>query len=251
MYILNESDQRVRKNWLRLLIAITVFTAIFDFFSVFDHINADKVRSTSEIAFSFFVVFGKSLITLVLSYIIYYFAYKHHGNKYLMVQLLLSPFWLVGEFASTLKEFKNMQIDQVSTEWRVFLVITLCLTSALGIWWLVLGWKLRKINKKIHYQMSYGSKEYAKAAEAFSIASTTEELRSKFDAFIEDQPSLLVKALHLLYEDKKLRLGCKPDVLPSHEEQRKKLADERSDIDWLLQTAEPGGIGSQAGPLPS
>ncbi len=141
MQELTESEKKSRKIWLWIVIGFAVIEIFCDIFTLIDTTDACKVRTTAQIWAAFTVVIVRILSSLVPYFLLYYFAYKKMGTKYLTFVLLVNPLVFVKELL--------VQIPQIEKEYALFLIPYHVLFISTYIYWYVLGWRLRKMNKRI------------------------------------------------------------------------------------------------------
>ena len=122
--IMNNKERKTRKRWLMVNICLMSLLA----FNIIVNVLTDAPEA------AFYLPISRMLVLFSL----WYCAYKEHGNKFLTFWLILGIFGILREIV----EIAHQPIDIVS-------VIDWIITVSLSIWFYVLSWKLRAINKKI------------------------------------------------------------------------------------------------------
>ena len=147
--VLDASQKKVRDKWLKATLAIALFN-VMEFFSLLDLADAEQVRTTAAILGSFAIVIGSTLWNLLPFYFVYHCAYKHPGTKYLTLTLTLGPLqtlvMIASELNSALLLRNNGQINELQ-QYAIFAILTAF--TATYVWWQMLGWRIRKLNKLV------------------------------------------------------------------------------------------------------
>ena len=129
--VLTKKELILRQFWLGCLIFLPVIFSLFCLFGVVYASISDSADLTLGA-----ITIGVLVIVLALlflpSWVLYFFAYKKHGTRYLTFNIclsLLSPLGIISEGKTSLP--------------------VLLIGLPLWILWMYLSLKLRKINKKI------------------------------------------------------------------------------------------------------
>lgn len=135
---MDENDQKIRKQWLIGWISLTVMNLIYTFLSLY-----------SEPAFQSFPEMRKMMSLLILplaalfAWIFFYCAYRKPGTKLLLFSIcstvfsvLLLPFlFLIGK----------LSLPSFMPNWPIYLLWS----EGLGILWIVLCTRMRRVNQKL------------------------------------------------------------------------------------------------------
>lgn len=189
-YEFNEAEEQIRAKWLNATIALYFAYPIFFFFSVviFDeHMEAATL----------FKNLGHMTFDILKFFILWYCAYKKHGNTILSICIIGSIFalgyilYLLIDAYDTI--FLALSLSSAITYLPFFILIP---------WWLIESFKLWNINK--HYKLSflYNSEEYKQALTLIQEAPNTKELHIKFKSSVRKCPKIH-SALKKAYASKK------------------------------------------------
>ena len=147
-YLLSESELRVRKLWLRLLVVSTGISMFYMLLLILEGVDVAKVQSTPEIIGWFLGNIVKSSMCALSGWIIYHCAYKNPGTKLLTLGLLLFPFSVVGEIKGVFEIFQEFGAED--SLFLKFSIFAFWLVSfAISMYYFVCSYRLRAINKKI------------------------------------------------------------------------------------------------------
>jgi len=130
------NEIKIRKQWLALLVIIPIWNFAFNLM----YIQSDPSVKTMPAWFVYcntvFVLFSP----LVFNYILYYCAFKKPGTKLLTFVLIFTPIsfaLMIGVYVFGTVPLPNFR----------FFELHMAVASVLSIWWYVLNWKLRQLNK--------------------------------------------------------------------------------------------------------
>jgi len=135
---LDPVDQKQRKQWLYVTMAQLFFSAWPILQLIWFFADSKKLDILSSI-FACGIFFSFCAIQVFL---LYYFAHKKHGNKFLIGYLTLS----------ILGTIKSLPMFFLLLHMSIFDICTQVLETAIYGWWLFLSYKLISINKKIRLQ---------------------------------------------------------------------------------------------------
>lgn len=167
-YQLDSNDKKLRKNWL--FIAFIKYLGLPILALALIGILSTKFDFDEKIFYGYIFFLIAGIIWLP---ILYYRAYKKYGT------ILLGLFLIIGPFAmlkSLLESFSAL--TQLKAPMHEYLLILVDL--AVFVWWYVLCYNMRKLNKKIRFYPLTFSKCYIEAKQAFDEALTLENLNEKF-----------------------------------------------------------------------
>lgn len=140
---MSEEDKKLRSYWVKFLWAMTAFNMVTTaFFQLYFAVSKGDLPAAFRYGGVAFSMAGM----LFFAYLLYRFAYKKRGTKFLTFCLIVTLFGFVG---SPILYFQGRMplADQIPYYKFYFLF-----TQALGVAWFVLCWKMRKINKKLRAQ---------------------------------------------------------------------------------------------------
>jgi peptidoglycan/LPS O-acetylase OafA/YrhL len=137
---MNEEDKKIRKYWFGLLWGLYALNAIT---TVFLQLYFDFSTGAVSGNIRYWTVAFSLLYMLASNYILYRCAYKKPGTKFLTVCLIITVISLVG---MPIAYFfgKLYPYDQIP-----YYGVYLFLTEVAGVFWALLCWKMRKLNKKL------------------------------------------------------------------------------------------------------
>ena len=133
-------EEKVREKWKKYfyftLLLVSLSTLLEFVFQ--NQVNpSQNPRSTAVIIFGFAVLFGTLIVRSIPLFLLYYFAYKHSGTKFLTFNIIMA----LLQIPAFLEEWRK-----VGEESFEFLLIFIAL-FLYCIFFIRISWKLRKVNK--------------------------------------------------------------------------------------------------------
>ncbi len=172
--ILSPSDMRVRKWWIYCVYLI-LFCFLMNFFTLLETTSDTHVRSATVILVSYAIVTFKIFLSSLTLYIPYHCGYKYPGTKWLAFMLISIPF-------AVLKEVRLFQVNAMAAANNpsadpdvlygdaIGVIVMVCLYSV----WVVMCWRLRKVNKKVQRYMKSQEQKSEQRAEHLPFEISTE-----------------------------------------------------------------------------
>ena len=135
---MSEKDNKVRRQWL-IVVFLSLLIAAFNAVMRFRYDHSLDFFPLARYGFAFFSMAG----ALAFAYSAYYCAYKKPGTKLLVFCLLITTL----SFISTLIFYLQGKLHPPAyIPYYGTYAIT---TQGLGLWWMILCLKMRKINKRL------------------------------------------------------------------------------------------------------
>ena len=134
---MNDSDRKVRKQWLIILGLSLVFSTLTNLFYIKNPWLVMLPMAHYGFAAATF------LFQLVISYVFYRCIYKKPGTKLLFLFLIFT----IASVLITPILYLSGLIKPPSP--APYYGIYLTLNEGMGIWWSIVCWKMRKINKRL------------------------------------------------------------------------------------------------------
>lgn len=134
----SEEQNNIRKNWLRALAALLTMNFVFSIF----FLPKDPAYVLMPPMAKMIAALMNTLVPLGFNYIVYHCAYKKMGTKLLTFLLIVTPIALGASlavyFMGTVQWPRDLWV-------RAYMVVS----TALSVWWYVLNWKMRALNKSL------------------------------------------------------------------------------------------------------
>lgn len=135
---MDEKDRKIRKQWL-VIWALSLVIAVVSVFLQLRFDTSSPFSMTARYVIATFSLLG----AVGFSFAVYHCSYRKPGTKILVfclivtgISLVISPlFYLSG----------RMQPPPYIPYYGIYFL----LTQAMGIYWAVLCWKMRKINQRL------------------------------------------------------------------------------------------------------
>lgn len=136
--VTNNCENRIRKHWLFSIASFLVFYPI----GLFAFLSFMSMRiSIPEDAL--IEPLAHALAGSFALWLIWHCAYKKHGTKLLSLWMVVSPIKMLASIVECLKETCNA--------WVVALVVV---EISVFLWWWLLGFKMRAVNRAIQNRLS-------------------------------------------------------------------------------------------------
>lgn len=135
---MSEKDQKVRKQWLAILVLLPLLSLSYNG-HYFTH---DPSMDIFPVWYKYTLASLVMFIPLLFNYILYRCAYKKPGTKLLTVLFFLAPLSLAAGIWAYVSGKAPMPSNPLlwSYTW---------VSYGLTVLWWVLNWKMRKINKQL------------------------------------------------------------------------------------------------------
>ncbi len=136
--IANNSENRIRKHWLFSTASLLIFypLALFAFFSFLStRISISEEALIEPLAYA--------IAGLIPLWLIWHCAYRKHGTKLLSFWMVVSPIKMLASIVGCLKEPCNL--------WVIAFIL---LDVAIFLWWWLLSFKMKAVNKTIQERLS-------------------------------------------------------------------------------------------------
>lgn len=146
--LLEVSEQKTRKNWLRLLLVFIALQVVCVFFDLAEA-HPEHIRSTEDVLKSFFTVIFAAFCVCLPKFFLYRCAYKKPGTKYLTFCI---PFLFISPFAELRVCYKEglfgpqNGFDAIGS---AALYAFIGMYTVLGLALAVQSVRFRKINKRL------------------------------------------------------------------------------------------------------
>lgn len=177
-YVLLPREERLRKHWL-------VVTGVRSFIGpILLLLSGESV-----------VLLLVSLIAILAFGLMYYLAYKKHGNK-----------WLTFCLVVTAVTYLRAVPKKLGASQDLWTVATLSVDLGLLIWWYYLSIRLRALNRKIRSQPFLETDAFKSAEALIRSATSLEELRNKYHEAFRKVPKSFVHTLSQPFEEMKASL---------------------------------------------
>lgn len=133
-YTLTNQDKAIREQWLKVSLIRYLGTPVLIVFFLFLQHGSHALENLAEIADAT----AAHIISLLM---LYYFAYKKYGIRWLTLELIIGTSKIVQGFFDVLKAPTD-----------ILGIIFLAIQTVIYVWWYSKSMKLRRINKmiKIH-----------------------------------------------------------------------------------------------------
>lgn len=135
---MNEEQNSIRKNWLRTLVALLAMNFVFSIF----FLPRDPAYVLMPPVAKMAAALMNALVPLGFNYIVYHCAYKKRGTKLLTFLLILTPIVYAATIAAHWMGVVQWPRDFLV---KVYTVVS----TGLSVWWYVLNWKMRALNKSL------------------------------------------------------------------------------------------------------
>lgn len=190
--LLNEMDQKIRKKWLNVSYLMWIIYPLLAVGAELFLFNQGEMLDSLVIT----IFLSAYLLNLGVFYLLYHFAYKKFGTKWL-------TFVLCGGLVSISKG-----IFEVIHEPTDFLTIGLMVVNVpLYFWWFFRSVYLRNLNKKIQFQMKFPT-DYEKCIQLINDSTSLENLNLNFAELTKIWPKFN-SFLAEIYQAKKKMLIAK------------------------------------------
>lgn len=207
---MDAATMKLRRKWL-------ILTLILPFFPLGAAIFLYQLVKTPERLSEIPVAVGYLILSIPSLWILIYCAYKKFGTRFLMFHiicgctyfLLTIPLELFAAFKSEelllLNQLKPINYSNLFFYNKLLLAsIIWILVKVIDVYYLVLSYKLRKVNKDIQRCLAMSSQEYEEGVNLFQQATDLDDLNKKFYFLSSKHPGQLVVALDKVYKEKKL-----------------------------------------------
>jgi hypothetical protein len=211
---LTNEQIKVRKQWLVATLIIAGITLLSNLVARVEPSTTGAVRSTAEIVFVLLKTLAVSAMGLVPMLLLYIFAYRNPGTKYLTFGLIFAPVKMLGGYVHEFRSLAN-EAPALDEPLKFITITLLVICIGMDIWAYALGWQLRGVNKQIQFKLTYGSQDYAEAKAAFEQATDEAELTERYHKAIYEKSYRLAKPLKLLYKSHLKRLTTMPQAVLS------------------------------------
>ncbi|HSX11057.1 MAG TPA: hypothetical protein VLF94_05030 [Chlamydiales bacterium] len=140
---MNENEIGVRKQWLFVLIAAALERSVYTFTQTLTEfkIYINDASMTPPVWLNYALaalVFG---MPLCLNYLLYHCAFRKSGTKLLTFFLIMTP---IG-FIFGIRAYFVGKVPLPGSSWLWMYVV---LDTGLAVWFYLLSWKMRAINKR-------------------------------------------------------------------------------------------------------
>jgi hypothetical protein len=135
---MNEHDIKIRKQWLAVLLILPLWNLLYNAL----YLPSDPSWGVFPVWYKYSMIGASLILPLVFNYIVYLCAYKKPGTKLLTFLLIATPISLaagLGVYA-----FGNIPTPKNTYFW-----VHMVISNGVAIWWCVLNWKMRAINKRL------------------------------------------------------------------------------------------------------
>lgn len=134
---MSEKDLRTRKNWLIVLVALSLLALIQNFAAI--SLGEPEIKFLKP-----FILGFASLITLTMNYLLYRCAYKKPGTKFLMYCIIVTPIAVLFTLSSAI-----FTSNQPIFPKHPFLLMMNIGSMGLSLYLYVLHFKMRTLNKRL------------------------------------------------------------------------------------------------------
>ncbi|HAB99954.1 MAG TPA: hypothetical protein DCE71_09050 [Parachlamydiales bacterium] len=135
---MNEKDIKIRKQWLGLLVLSIVINSVSSLLQSRLNPALNQIPQIQYISF-----FIPLIISIVFGYALYHCIYKKPGTKLLTFCLIATAVSMV----TTLLLFLTGKVPLPT--YIPYYSVYLIASQILGVCWIVLCWKMLKINKRL------------------------------------------------------------------------------------------------------
>jgi hypothetical protein len=200
-YTFSAKDTKIRKRWLNLTIfthlllpSIIVFVGIF----------------ASTIYHSFSLIIGIPIFAILVFlsfYTLLHCAYRKLGTRYLTFCIILG---IINTIRDAGKTIASSDLQTLPANKYLFLLEAVAI--AISIYWYVLSFQLRKMNKKIRLREKRSmeaSEDYKNIISTIQTASSTEDLNRIISELFQQWPNYK-PMISEAYEEKKEALESQP-----------------------------------------
>lgn len=180
-YSFSQKEKKIRKRWLNL----TIFTHIFipSIFLLLGILASSIYKSLS-------LVIGIPVFAILIFlsfYILYHCAYQKLGTRYLTFCIILGSLNEIRNLGKTI-----VSSDLLTLPTSKYLFLLEVISFAISVYWYVLSFQLRKMNKKIRLRERRSiesSEEYKNIISTIQTASSTEDLNRIISELFEKWPN--------------------------------------------------------------
>lgn len=177
----SSSEKRNRKIWLAMTLLPYALHLIFFFYIFFTGLLTGKSCA------SILMLIPAIIVMCIPCWIIWHCAYKKHGTRLLTTQLVLT---FISTFLNICLCFGNLLLGGSVENYVKATSMTL---TWWGIAWgtvaWVLGFQLRKTNKKLYFH-KHCTEEYLGAIEKMRFVSSEEERQELYHSLLHQWPRL-------------------------------------------------------------
>jgi hypothetical protein len=140
---MNQKDLKIRKQWLALTVFLPLLGLVYNGY----HFSHDPLMDLLPVWYKYVLISSIVFSPLLFNYALYKCAYKKPGTKLLSILAVLTPVSLAGSIWAYVSGAVPMPNNPLL--WSYIWV-----SHGLGIYWWVLNWKMRSINKRLKARLS-------------------------------------------------------------------------------------------------
>ena len=139
---MTEEQMKTKKQWLQAIFTIVGFNAIYSLYFT----KNDLLFNAMPFWLKVYVIVCTFILPLGLYYLIYRCAYKKAGTKLLMFFLIFTPITVIGTVVASV--MGKVPFPSGFWPWTFYAI-----SMGLTLWWYVMNWKLRAVNKVLKLKL--------------------------------------------------------------------------------------------------